>query len=95
MIYPLLHLPHRQRREPKPRTATLNRRHDLIHIITNNAEANVLRILFDNATEGGLGGGGHHVCFVKDDEFVAFGEEGACFGELFDLFADDIDAAVV
>lgn len=95
MIHPLLHLLDRQRRKPEPRTPTLNRRYNLIHIITDNAEPDVLRVLLDDASEGGLGGGGHHVGFVEDDEFEAFGEEGAGFGELFDLFADDVDAAVV
>jgi hypothetical protein len=94
-IQPLLHLHNRQRREAKACTSALNSRCDLIHIITNDAEPDVLGVLLDDAAKSSLCLLGHHIGFVEDDELVALGEECACFCELFDLFADHVDAAFV
>ena len=94
-IYPLLDLGHRQRREAEPRAATLHRGHDLVDVVADDAKAHVLRILLDNAAEGRLGGGGHHVGLVEDDELVALREQRARFREVLDLLADDVDAAVI
>lgn len=69
-------------------------------IVGYDAETGVCREFLHDPAEGHLGGGGHCVCFVEDDEFV--GCEGAacawfgggcedlfCGGECFDLFAGE------
>ena len=92
VVHALLDLLDGQRREPEARTATLDGGDDLVDVVADDAEADVLRILLDDAPERGLRGGGHHVGFVEDDELVAFGEERARLGEVLDLLADDFDA---
>lgn len=68
---------------------------DLVHVVADDTEPDVLRVLFDDATESGLGSLGHHVGFVQDYEFVAFGEQSTCFCELLDLLAYDINSTIV
>ena len=94
-IHPLLDLRDRQRGEPEARTTALDSGNALVDVVADDAEADVLRVLLDDAAERGLRGGGHHVGFVEDDELVAFGEECASLGKVLDLLADDFDAAVV
>jgi hypothetical protein len=67
----LLHLRDRVRREPEACTPALHCRYNLIDVVAYNAKPDVFGILFDHTTEGCLGRGGHHVCFVKDDKFEA------------------------
>jgi hypothetical protein len=42
-----------------------------------------------------LCGGRHHVRLVEDDQLETTSEERACFGELFDLIAHNINATIV
>jgi hypothetical protein len=95
MVQPFLHLHNRQRGEPEPGATALNGRRDLVDIIANDAKADVLRVLFDDATECSLGGIRHHVSFVENDEFVALREERSRFCKLLDLLTNDVDASIV
>ena len=74
-------------------------------VVGNDAEASVGRVLFHNATESHLCGGGHGIGFVKNDELKA-GQTGSRSGgaqgeDLFgggkglDLLAHNVDTTVV
>lgn len=71
MIELLLYLCDRVGREPETRASTLDRRDDLVDVVTNDAKPDVLGVLFYHTTQSCLGCGGHHVCFVEDDKFEA------------------------
>ena len=73
-VHPPLHLLDRQGREAEPRTPTLDGRRDLANIVADDAEADVARVLLDDATESGLGSLGHHVGLVEDDELERWEE---------------------
>lgn len=90
-----LNFHNRQRGEPEPCASTLDSRGNLVDIVADDTKPDVLGILFNNTAEGCLGCLGHHVRLIKDDEFIAFGEQGPCFRELLDLFAHDIDTTVI
>lgn len=94
-IQPPLHLLYRQRRKPETRTPTLDSRNDLVHVVTNDAKPDVLRILLDDATESRLCGSCHHIGLVQDDELVPFREQCAGLGEVLNLFTHYLDTAVV
>lgn len=68
---------------------------NLVDVVTDDAEADVFGVLFDNASKGSLGLLRHHVGLIQNDEFVSFGKQRSCFGELFDLFPDDIYATFI
>ena len=91
----LVHLLDRQRLETEPCTPTLDSRGDFVHVVANDAEPNVLRILLDDTAKRSLGSLGHHIRFVQDNELEAFREERARFRKLLDLVAYDVDATLI
>ena len=95
VIQPLFDFYNGQRGKPETRTATLNGWCNLVYIVANDAETNVLRVLFNDAAKCGLGSGSHHVGLVQYDELKPFGEKGACLRELLYLLADNVNASVV
>ena len=94
-INPLLDLRDGERREAKARAAALDGGDDLVDVVADDAEADVLRVLLDDAAERGLCRRRHHVGLIEDDELVALGEQRAGLGEVLDLLAHDVDPAVV
>ena len=68
---------------------------NLVDIVADDAKTNVLRVLLDDATKCGLGGGSHHIGLVQYDELKPFGKKGARLCELLYLLADNVDASVV
>ena len=95
VVQPSLDLLNLQRIEAETRASRLNGGNDLVDVVANDAKADVLGVLLDDASERGLRSGGHHIRLVEDDEFEAFGVQRARLGEVLDLLADDFDAAVV
>lgn len=91
----LFYLSHGQRRESEPSTPALNGRDDLVNIVTDNAEADVFGVLFDDTSKGSLGLLRHHVGLIQNDEFVSLGKQRSCFCELFDLLSDNIYATFI
>lgn len=73
----------------------MNGRDDLVDVIANNAETNVLRILFNDTTQGCLSLLGHHVGLVQDNELEAFRKQGASLCELLDLFTNNVDTTLI
>ena len=94
-VHPFLDFRDRERREPEAGAPTLDGGHDLVHVVADDAEPHVLRVLLDDATERCLCRGRHHVRLVEDDELVALGEERPRLGEVLDLLADDVDTTIV
>ena len=94
-LYPLLYLYYGERRESEPCTTTLDSGGDLIDIVADDAEADVLRVLFNDPAECCLGLLGHHVGLVENNELKSFGEKCPCFRELFDLLSHDVNTTIV
>lgn len=61
----------RQRWETEACTTRLYGWCDLVYIVANNAKANVLGILFNDASKCALGCVGHHIRFVENNELEA------------------------
>ena len=73
----------------------MDSRCDLVDVVANDAEPNVLCVLFNDPTQSGLGRLGHHVGFIEDDELEALRKKRPGFGKLLDLLANDVYTAIV
>ena len=71
MVELLLHFRDRMRREPETCASALYRWDNLVDVVANDAKPDVLGILFYYPTQSCLRRGGHHVCFIEDDQFEA------------------------
>lgn len=80
---------------PEPGAPGLQRRDDLAEIVADHAEAHVLRELLDDPAQRVLRVLRHGVSLVQDHQLEALVEDGARGGEVEDLAADHVDAAVV
>jgi len=95
-----------QRAEPEPSAPRQEGRGELVGVVGDDAEARIGRVLLHDAAKGHLRRVGHGIGLVEDDQLVARKGTGARArpphaedllrrGERLDLFAHDVDAAVV
>ena len=82
-------------RESEPGTSTLDSRNNLVDVVANDTEPDVLCVLLDNTPKRSLGSGGHHISFVKDDEFETLGEQCSRLGKVLDLLANNVNTSIV
>ena len=83
-----------ERREPEPRASRLQRRDDLRDVVSDEAEARVFRVFFNDATQRELRVFRHAVALVEDDELEPGRVEAHRGREGLDLVPHDVDAAV-
>jgi hypothetical protein len=81
--------------EAEARAAALDSGCDLADVVADDAEADVARVLLDDAPERSLCGLRHRVRLVEHDKLEAAREERARLCEVLDLQAHDVDPAVV
>lgn len=84
-----------QRAEAEPCATGLQCWNYLGNIVADEAEPGCLGILLNNSSEGELGGRGHVVALVEDDEFDAAAQKLLRAAEVFDLVTDHVDASIV
>ena len=95
MVQPPLDFYYGERRKAEASTTALNCGDYFVDIIADDAEADILCVLLNDAAKSSLRGRGHHVCFVQHYKFETLRKQRPSLCELLNLFADDVDASVI